>query len=90
MHLRSRGHRLVAYRAAEALGVPDAEALAGLDEAFHLDDDPPVAGTWLRRDAPAVGVAPTARRTAGDGIAPKLPSYIRVGPARRPRSSLSQ
>lgn len=89
VHLRSRGHRLVAYRAAEALGVPDAEALAGLDEAFHLDEDPPVAGTWLRRDALPWVWRRLRGRTAGDGISPKLPSYIRIGPARR-RTRLSQ
>ena len=38
MHLRSAGHRYVAYRAANVLGVPDAEALAGLDEALHVHD----------------------------------------------------
>lgn len=51
VHLRSAGHRFVAYRAADVLGVPDAAALAGLDEALHADDEPAPAGTWLRRDA---------------------------------------
>lgn len=50
VHLRSRGHRFLAYRAADALGVPDAEALGGLDAALHADDDRPESGSWLRRD----------------------------------------
>ncbi|SDQ21490.1 phosphatidylinositol alpha 1,6-mannosyltransferase [Microbacterium sp. cf332] len=90
VHLRSRGHRLVAYRAAEALGVPHAEQLAGLDEAFHTDDDPAAPGTWLRRDALPWVWRRLRGRTAGDGVAPKLPAYVRIGPAAPHRSSLSQ
>lgn len=90
VHLRSRGHRLAAYRAAEALGVPHAEALAGLDEAFHLDDEPVVPGTWLRRDALPWVWRRLRGRTAGDGVAPKLPAYIRIGPVDRPRSPQTQ
>ncbi|QLD13197.1 glycosyltransferase [Microbacterium oleivorans] len=88
VHLRSRGHRIVAYRAAEALGVPDAEALADLDEAFHLDDGPGAEGSWLRRDALPWVWRRLRGRTAGDGIAPKLPGYVRIGPADLHRSSL--
>lgn len=90
VHLRSRGHRLVAYRAAEALGVPDAEALGDLDEALHLDEDPPLAGTWLRRDALPWMWRRLRGRTAGDGIVAKQPVYLRIGPSDRRRSSLSQ
>lgn len=90
VHLRSRGHRIVAYRAAEALGVPHAEALAGLDEAFHLDDDPVVSGTWLRRDALPWVWRRLRGRTAGDGVSSKLPGYVRIGPMAHPRSSLPQ
>lgn len=79
VHLRSRGHRFVAYRAAEALGVPDAEALAGLDEAFHLDVDPFVPGTWLRRDALPWVWRRMRGRTAGDGLTAKLPEYVTIG-----------
>ena len=88
VHLRSRGHRIVAYRAAEALGVPDAEALADLDEAFHLDDDAAVAGTWFRRDALPWVWRRLRGRTAGDGIAPKLPGYTRIAAA-QPRQRYS-
>ncbi len=79
VHLRSRGHRSVAYRAAEALGVPHADALADLDEAFHVDEDPPSSGTWLRRDALPWMWRRLRGRTAGDGRSAKLPDYVVVG-----------
>ena len=78
VHLRSRGHRFVAYRAAETLGVPHAEALAGLDEAFHVDEDVPARGTWLRRDALPWIWRRLRGRTAGDGLTAKLPDYVIV------------
>jgi phosphatidylinositol alpha 1,6-mannosyltransferase len=79
VHLRSRGHRYVAYRAAEALGVPHAEALAELDEAFHVDEETPAQGTWLRRDALPWMWRRLRGRTAGDGRSAKLPDYVVVG-----------
>ncbi len=45
VHLSSRGHRLLAYRAAEILGVPDADALGILDAALH-EHEPIGAGAW--------------------------------------------
>lgn len=79
VHLRSRGHRLVAYRAAELLGVPDAEALAALDDAFHLDDAADAPGTWLARDVVPWVWRRVRGRTAGDGLSAKLPDYITIG-----------
>ncbi|QKJ21207.1 glycosyltransferase [Microbacterium hominis] len=79
VHLRSRGHRLVAYRAAEALGVPDAETLGGLDASFHADDEPVPEGTWLRRDALPWVWRRLRGRTAGDGRAAKYAGYVVVG-----------
>ncbi|MHC2999220.1 glycosyltransferase [Microbacterium sp. HJ5] len=79
VHLRSRGHRFLAYRAADALGVPDAEALGGLDAALHADDDVPAAGSWLRRDALPWVWRRLHGRTAGDGIAPKHSGYVVIG-----------
>ncbi|MFI8633504.1 GDSL-type esterase/lipase family protein [Microbacterium sp. NPDC077663] len=79
VHLRARGHRYVAYRAADALGVPDAEALAGLDEAFHVDEDTPPGGSWLRRDALPWVWRRLRGRTAGDGLTAKVPDYVVVG-----------
>lgn len=79
VHLRSRGHRFLAYRAAEALGVPDAEALGGLDAALHVDDDAPAHGSWLRRDALPWVWRRVHGRTAGDGRAPKHSGYVVIG-----------
>jgi phosphatidylinositol alpha 1,6-mannosyltransferase len=79
VHLRSRGHRFLAYRAAEALGVPDAELLGGLDAAFHSDDDPVVTGSWLRRDALPWVWRRLRGRTAGDGIVAKHDDYVVIG-----------
>lgn len=81
VHLRSRGHRYVAYRAAEALGVPHADALADLDEAFHVDEDPTSPGSWLRRDALPWMWRRLRGRTAGDGLTAKVPDYVLVGQA---------
>jgi phosphatidylinositol alpha 1,6-mannosyltransferase len=75
VHLRSRGHRFVGYRAAEALGVPHAEALAGLDDALHADDDP-LGGSWLRRDALPWVWRRLRGRTAGDGRVAKHDDYV--------------
>lgn len=79
VHLRSRGHRFLAYRAAEALGVPDAEALGGLDAALHADDDPVPSGTWLRRDALPWVWRRLRGRTAGDGRVAKHADYVLIG-----------
>ncbi|GAA1934142.1 hypothetical protein GCM10009775_27570 [Microbacterium aoyamense] len=83
VHLRSRGHRFLAYRAAEALGVPDAEALGLLDDALHADDDRPAPGTWMTRDALPWVWRRVRGRTAGDGLVAKHDDYVRI---RRGRS----
>ncbi len=79
VHLRSRGHRFLAYRAAEALGVPDAELLGGLDAALHSDEDPVMPGTWLRRDALPWVWRRLRGRTAGDGVVAKHDDYVLIG-----------
>ena len=71
VHLRSKGHRFLAYRAADALGVADAEALGGLDAALHADDDQPVRSGWLTRDALPWVWRRLRGRTAGDGLSAK-------------------
>lgn len=77
VHLRSQGHRFVAYRAAEALGVPDAEALGGLDAALHADDEP-LGGSWLRRDVLPWVWRRMRGRTAGDGRVAKHEDYVQL------------
>jgi phosphatidylinositol alpha 1,6-mannosyltransferase len=79
VHLRSRGHRFLAYRAAEALGVPDAEALGELDAVLHADDDAVADGTWLRRDALPWVWRRLRGRTAGDGRVAKHTGYVLIG-----------
>lgn len=79
VHLRSRGHRFLAYRAADALGVPDAGALGGLDAALHVDDDPVAEGTWLGRDVLPWVWRRLHGRKAGDGIAAKHSGYVIIG-----------
>ena len=79
VHLRPRGHRYLAYRAAEALGVPHAEALGELDASLHADDDPLASGSWLRRDALPWMWRRLRGRTAGDGLAAKHADYVLIG-----------
>jgi len=76
VHLRSRGHRYLAYRAADVLGVPDAETLGGLEAALH-DEEPSGAG-WLRRDALPWIWRRLRGRTAGDGLPPKHDDYVEL------------
>ncbi|MDR6198881.1 phosphatidylinositol alpha 1,6-mannosyltransferase [Microbacterium sp. SORGH_AS428] len=87
VHLRSRGHRFLAYRAAEVLGIPDAEALGDLDAALH-DDEPP-AGGWLRRDALPWLWRRMRGRTAGDGLDAKHADYVEMPGAGRSRRASS-
>ncbi|GGH46469.1 glycosyltransferase [Microbacterium album] len=86
VHLRSRGHRYLAYRAAEALGVPDAETLGGLDDALHADEDDP-QGAWLRRHALPWVWRRMRGRTAGDGLVAKHDDYVVIPGGRAPRRS---
>ncbi|MEV7693919.1 GDSL-type esterase/lipase family protein [Microbacterium sp. NPDC089189] len=86
VHLRSRGHRFLAYRAADVLGVPDAEAIGELDAALH-EDEPSSAG-WLRRDALPWVWRRVRGRTAGDGLVAKHDAYVELpGPGSARRAS---
>jgi hypothetical protein len=78
VHLSSRGHRFVSYRAAEVLGLPDVEALGALDAALHAEEDRPVSGTWLLRDALPWVWRRLRGRTAGDEITAKHTDYIEL------------
>jgi phosphatidylinositol alpha 1,6-mannosyltransferase len=79
VHLRPRGHRLLAYRAADVLGVPDADTLGGLEAALHADDEEPAPGGWLTRDALPWVWRRLRGRTAGDGRSAKHDDYVRLG-----------
>ncbi|WP_156760440.1 GDSL-type esterase/lipase family protein [Microbacterium karelineae] len=81
VHLASRGHRLLSYRAAEVLGIPDAEALGDLDDAFHTDDEADPA-PWLTHHALPWVWRRLHGRTAGDGMVAKHSDYVIV-PGRR-------
>ena len=76
VHLRAAGHRLLAYRAADVLGIRDAEQLEALETSFHDDEG---AGLSRRRRA-AQALAWMWRRsrgrTAGEGLEATHPDYI--------------
>lgn len=83
VHLSSAGHRLLAYRAAEALGVPRARQLGDLDGAMHAEDAGSGLSTpsWIWRHVrPWLGRR-LRGRTAGDGREPKHTALVPVVPA---------
>lgn len=84
VHLRSAGHRLLAYRAADVLGVRDAEQLGALEAVLHADEG---AGTsdgdasgpsrpWLTAHALPWVWRRMRGRTAGDGLSAKHAEYV--------------
>lgn len=86
VHLSSRGHRFLAYRAGEMLGVPDADALGALDAALH-EDEPLGAGVWWRRHALPWVWRRLHGRAAGDGRAAKHDDYVYLGRSSAARGS---
>ncbi|WP_307861041.1 GDSL-type esterase/lipase family protein [Microbacterium sp. SD291] len=84
VHLSSRGHRFLAYRAGEMLGVPHAEALGALDAALH-EHERISAGLWWRRHALPWVWRRLHGRAAGDGRVAKHDDYVYLGrtPSRR-------
>lgn len=78
VHLSSRGHRFLAYRGAEVLGVPDADALGVLDAAMH-DHEAIGAGVWWRRHALPWVWRRLNGRAAGDGRIAKHDGYVYLG-----------
>ena len=91
VHFSSRGHRHLAYRAAEALGLPDAEALGRLDDVLHGFDPEGIepAGGWIRVHALPWIWRRMRGRTAGDGRVSKHDDYVLV-PGRDARGRLRQ
>lgn len=84
VHLSSRGHRFLAYRAGEVLGVPHADALGLLDAALH-ENEPIGAGLWWRRHALPWVWRRLHGRTAGDGRHAKHDAYVYLGRSNAPR-----
>ncbi|WP_292905854.1 GDSL-type esterase/lipase family protein [Microbacterium sp.] len=78
VHLSSRGHRFLAYRAGEILAVPHADALGALDAALH-EHEPIGAGLWWRRHALPWVWRRLHGRAAGDGRAAKHDGYVYLG-----------
>lgn len=78
VHLSSRGHRFLAYRAGEVLGVPHAEALGALDAVLH-EHEPIGAGAWWRRHALPWVWRRLHGRAAGDGRRAKHDDYVYLG-----------
>lgn len=85
VHLSSPGHRLLAYRAAEILGVRDAPELAALDAAFH-EDGAAGDGPWITRHALPWVWRRLRGRTAGDGLGAKHSDYVAIRARRRSAS----
>lgn len=80
VHLNSAGHRLLAYKAAEVLGVPLAAELRNLEHMLHDDtESDEISGVaWLRTHAlPWMGRR-LRGRTAGDGLSAKHTTYVAV------------
>ncbi|WP_341934762.1 GDSL-type esterase/lipase family protein [Microbacterium sp. LWO14-1.2] len=78
VHLSSRGHRFLAYRAGEVLGVPHADALGALDAVLH-ENEPIGAGLWWRRHALPWVWRRLHGRAAGDGRVAKHDDYVYLG-----------
>ena len=81
VHLRSAGHRLLAYRAADVLGIPDAEQLGLLEAALHADEsgDEDASGPtrpWLTAHALPWVWRRLRGKTAGDGLSAKHADYV--------------
>jgi phosphatidylinositol alpha 1,6-mannosyltransferase len=89
VHLSSHGHRVLSYRAAEALGVHGARELGDLDVAMHDEQvgEPLSTRAWFWRHVrPWLGRR-LRGRTAGDGMMPKhddLVPVIPIDPSERP------
>ncbi|MFJ4224846.1 GDSL-type esterase/lipase family protein [Microbacterium sp. NPDC089695] len=85
VHLSSRGHRFLAYRAGDVLGVPHADALGALDAALH-EHESIGAGLWWRRHALPWLWRRLHGRAAGDGRVAKHDDYVYLGRSTAERS----
>ncbi|MGF6821377.1 phosphatidylinositol alpha 1,6-mannosyltransferase [Microbacterium sp. ZKA21] len=78
VHLGSRGHRFLAYRAGEILDVPHAETLGALDAVLH-DAEPTTRAAWWREHALPWAWRRMRGRVAGDGRVAKHDDYVYIG-----------
>ncbi|WP_300267882.1 GDSL-type esterase/lipase family protein [Microbacterium sp.] len=78
VHLGSRGHRFLAYRAGEILAVPHAETLGALDQVLH-DADATTTAAWWRQHALPWAWRRLRGRVAGDGLVAKHDDYVFIG-----------
>lgn len=86
VHLSSRGHRALAYHAAEMLGLTNLATIVGLDRLFHdepeVDDDPGASRVstveWAGRHAVPWLYRKARGRSAGDGRVAKHDSGLIV------------
>ncbi|MFT4285118.1 MAG: GDSL-type esterase/lipase family protein [Protaetiibacter sp.] len=84
VHLSSHGHRVLSYRAAAALGVPDASELGALDLAMHLqhgaEDGWIPTARWLRAHVAPWALRRLRGRRAGDGRSAKHVALVPIVP----------
>ena len=78
VHLGSRGHRFLAYRAGEVLGVPHAETLGALDAVLHEAESITRVAWWREHALPWVWRRMHGR-VAGDGRVAKHADYVYIG-----------
>lgn len=79
VHLSSHGHRMLSYRAADALGIPGAHALGELDAAAHDPGDNRIpTARWLWEHARPWAYRRVRGRTAGDGLSSKHDGLVPV------------
>lgn len=83
VHLSSHGHRMLSYRAAEALGVAGARELGDLDIAMHDEPAGEQLSTpqWVWTHVRPWLARRLRGRTAGDGRLPKHHTLVPVIPA---------
>lgn len=85
VHLSSRGHRFLAYRAGEMLGVPHADTLGALDQVLHDVDATSRTAWWQHHALPWVWRR-LRGRVAGDGRVAKHDDYVYIGRSSAMRS----
>ncbi len=89
VHLSSRGHRMLSYAAASALGVDGAAELWLLEDAMHdeepgPDDEPLSHARWLWTHVRPWAGRRLRGRTAGDGRVAKHDELVPILPSARP------